>query len=165
MKLPMKLSLVLTFASATALRLPSTALPTTPLRAGRSGRTGLVVAQADGDSAGKGFGTSTTNKYAETTTAEERGAAALAEMRKQAAEGGPPQVPRAEPEQYIPTQKEKDTVVYGLAGFLILGGIISLLVGGSLWEATEPAPPSESAGLFGFSPTASEIRQVQEAKK
>ena len=51
-------------------------------------------------------------------------------------------------------QQPAFTLVWGRVcpGFLILGGFLSVFVGGSLWEAKESAPPAESAGLFGFAP-------------
>jgi hypothetical protein len=52
-----------------------------------------------------------------------------------------------------PCLRTQDTIAYGLAGFLILGGFLSLIFGGSLWEAKESAPTAESANLFGYAPT------------
>ena len=74
------------------------------------------------------------------------------------------------PEEEVPVevpQEFKSTVTLGFAGFLIVGGIISLIVGGSLWEPKgfneDGTPPPESTPAFGFVPTARERAQVQEA--
>ena len=94
-----------------------------------------------------------------------RGQKSLEAMRKQA---GVAPTPPPEPELYIPTQEEKNTVVYGLAGFLILAGIASLFIGGPVWESKgaleDGSAPAESAGLFGFAPTQKELEQVAQAQ-
>ena len=49
----------------------------------------------------------------------------------------------------------KSQLTLGFAGFLILGGVVSLLVGGSLWEAKDvnaDGTPPESDPAFGFVP-------------
>jgi hypothetical protein len=137
---------------------------------------GLMAADDD-YTAGQGFGKSSANSNA---AAEERGRKALEALKASAgsAKGYDSSLQGlrgSEPEEPVEVPQEfKDTVVYGFAGFLILGGFISLFVGGSLWEPKgfneDGTPPSEqvasstqSAPAFGFVPTAREREQVNEA--
>ncbi|KAL3915346.1 MAG: hypothetical protein SGPRY_007261 [Prymnesium sp.] len=50
-------------------------------------------------------------------------------------------------------QEFKSQITLGFAGFLIVGGVVSLLVGGSIWEAKE-SKPIEDGPAFGFVPQA-----------
>ena len=125
------------------------------------------------DEAGKGFGTAGTSN----ADAEARGRAELERMRASAGsakgydsslqglQGGDPEEPVEVPQEF------KDTVIYGFAGFLILGGFISLFAGGSLWEPKgfqedgsapmeQVASSQQSSPAFGFAPTAREREQV-----
>ena len=125
------------------------------------------------DEAGKGFGAGTSN-----ADAEARGRAELERMRASAGsakgydsslqglQGGDPEEPVEVPQEF------KDTVVYGFAGFLILGGFISLFAGGSLWEPKgfeedgsapmEQVVGSPQSPAFGFAPTAREREQANQ---
>ena len=81
----------------------------------------------------------------------------------------------ADPEEPVEVPQEfKDTVVYGFAGFLILGGFISLFVGGSLWEPKgfendgsapmeQVASAQQASPAFGFVPTQREREQANQA--
>lgn len=134
---------------ACALRLPITP-GLVPLRAiSTSQRASSPIAQ-DQDTAPKGFAKQ------DNSAAVARGKKALEAMRQEANMPAP-KAPSTEPEPYIPTQKEKDTVAYGLAGFLILSGVVLLFIGGPLWEAKganeDGSAPVESTGLFGFAPS------------
>lgn len=126
------------------------------LLATRPPRACTIVAQADdepSDTAGVGFGDA---------GAEERGRRELERMRAASGERGYDytlqglQDPNDEqPPAEVP-QEFKSTVTLGLAGFLILGGIVSIVVGGALWsDSNEGAPPpAEDTPAFGFVPSA-----------
>lgn len=53
-------------------------------------------------------------------------------------------------------QEFKSKITLGFAGFLIAGGVLSLFVGGSIWEPKEGAQPSveqqQDVPAFGFVP-------------
>ena len=116
------------------------------------------------ENAPKGFGSN--------AGAEERGRKALAALREASGEKGYDDTLQGlkssgeEPPAEVP-QEFKSTVTLGFAGFLITGGILSLILGGSLWEPKgfeeDGSPPTESVPAFGFVPTALEREQVQEA--
>jgi len=118
-------------------------------------RTRPLLAQEGGDDrAGVGFG-----KY---EAEEARGREALEKMRAAQADRGYDnslQGLRDRAEEPEPTPQElekfKSNLTLGFAGFLIVGGIISLFVGGSLWEPKEgaSAPAEDSSPAFGFVPT------------
>ena len=111
--------------------------------------------------------------------AEERGRKALEALRAAQGEKGYDDSlqglkPRPGDEPVEVPQEFKSTVTLGFAGFLIIGGIVSLFVGGSLWEPkgfdeSGAPPPDEVASstqqqpAFGFVPTAREREQVAEA--
>ena len=65
-----------------------------------------------------------------------------------------PETPEPTPEEL---EKFKGQLTLGLAGFLILGGVVSLFVGGSLWEPKgfneDGSPPEETSPAFGFVPS------------
>ena len=141
--------------AACALRLPSTP-GLVPLQHAAiiSRRAPSPIAQ-DEDTAGKGFGAVKQDNSDATLLRQERGKKALEAMRLEA--GAPPRkAPSSEPEPYIPTDQEKNTVAYGLAGFFILSGVVLLFIGGPVWESKganeDGSAPVESAGLFGFAP-------------
>ena len=151
-------ALALLVPASSALRLQTTRLPS--LRSGRpvaqtrddGPKTAAQKEEAAANpNAGKGFGAPPRQMTDEENTAMvSRGQKALEEMR---AQQGEESWRKKEPEMYIPTKEEKDTLAYGFAGFLILAGFLSLIFGGSLWEAKEAAPTTESANLFGYAPT------------
>jgi hypothetical protein len=123
-----------------------------------------VMMADDGKDAPKGFGSN--------AMAEERGRKALEALREASGEKGYDsslqglQRPDEEPPVEVP-QEFKSTVTLGFAGFLILVGFISLILGGSLWEPKgfeeDGTPPVDNTPAFGFVPTAREREQVQEA--
>ena len=59
-----------------------------------------------------------------------------------------------------PTPEElsefKSSLTLGFAGFLIVAGIVSLVLGGSLWEPKgfneDGSPPNDATPAFGFTP-------------
>lgn len=115
------------------------------------------LAMAEDDTAGRGFGTP--NYEAE----EARGRDALEAMRAAQADRGYDsslQGLRDKPMEAEPTPEElnefKSQITLGLAGFLIVGGVLSLFVGGSLWEPKganeDGTPPAQSEPAFGFVP-------------
>mmetsp|Transcript_15082 Transcript_15082/g.31734 ORF Transcript_15082/g.31734 Transcript_15082/m.31734 type:complete len:168 (+) Transcript_15082:6-509(+) len=110
------------------------------------------VLKAEDDGVGVGFGTS--RKY---TEEEERGRKALEKLRDASTEKGYDsslQGLKSEDEDPVEVPEEfKSQVILGFAGFLIVGGVISLLIGGSLWEPSDSAPV-EDTPAFGFVPKA-----------
>ena len=110
------------------------------------------------DTVGKGFGQSSTDKEA-----EDRGRALLDAMRQ--SNGATPATP-AQKSIEVPEQSADATAespILGVAGFLIFVGILSLFVGGPLWQpkgfdadGSQPADtPSGTAPVeapFGFAP-------------
>ena len=146
------LRILLLVGAACALRLPATP-GLVPLQhaATIARRASSPIAQEQ-DTAPKGFG----GVKQDNSAAVARGKKALETMRQEA--GMPVPKPKsAEPEPYIPTQKEKDTVAYGLAGFFLLAGVVLLFIGGPVWESKganeDGSAPVESTGLFGFAPS------------
>eukprot|EP00325_Prymnesiales_sp_UTEX-LB-985_P035082 CAMPEP_0174716500 /NCGR_PEP_ID=MMETSP1094-20130205/24289_1 /TAXON_ID=156173 /ORGANISM="Chrysochromulina brevifilum, Strain UTEX LB 985" /LENGTH=176 /DNA_ID=CAMNT_0015916269 /DNA_START=79 /DNA_END=609 /DNA_ORIENTATION=- len=119
----------------------------------------LRMATTDGKekSGGGGFGDVRTNQQVAT---EERGRKALEELRAATMERGYDSSlqglkDRAEDEEIEVPQEFKSTVTLGLAGFLILGGVVALLVGGPLWEAksgVSEISQGEAGSAFGFVP-------------
>ena len=95
--------------------------------------------------------------------AEERGRAALEAMRAASADKGYDSSlqglqdrPAEEPIDPKEFAEFKSKLTLGFAGFLIVGGILSLFVGGSLWEPKgfqdDGTPPPEDVPAFGFVP-------------
>ena len=159
---PLALLLLCTVASSAALVIP--VAPRVPVRALRACS---LVAQADDDedSAGVGFqpqpgGTKPPSYAAE----EERGRAYLQQLKEASAERGYDYTlqglqDRPEDKSTVPEptaeemEKFKSTVTLGLAGFLIVGGVLSLVVGGSLWEPSEDSTSAaDESPAFGFAP-------------
>ena len=144
-----------------ALASSALVLPTAPLLPRSCTITARrILMMADDDTSGKGFGTS--DRYA---AEEARGRAALEKMRADQAERGYDSTLQGlqdRVEEPQPTAEElnefKSQLTLGFAGFLILGGIFSLFVGGSIWEQNENAPMSgpEEAPAFGFKPSSTE---------
>ena len=154
----------------TSLFVASALLGNAPPRRVGCGRAPLVLAQ-EGDF--KGF-----DRQAN-AEAEERGRKALEALQASVAEKGYDDslqglrsAPAEEPVE-VP-QEFKDKVVYGFAGFVILGGFISLFLGGSLWEpkgfnedgstpSEQVASSTQATPAFGFVPTPRERAQANEA--
>jgi hypothetical protein len=117
----------------------------------------IVMAADDGQS-GKGFGPSSDSG------AEERGRAILEEMRKQSSESkGSVSAPPVQAD--VPALGTEGSPVLGIAGFLIFAGVLSLFVGGPLWQAkgfnddgsqpaNTPSGTAPEAVPFGFAPKA-----------
>ena len=112
----------------------------------------------DEDTAGKGFGAPP--RY---DAEEARGREALEKLRAATGERGYDSTLQGlqdKPTAPEPTAEEleqfKSQITLGLAGFLILGGVISLLIGGSLWEPKganpDGSPPAADEPAFGFVP-------------
>ena len=127
-----------------------------------------MMSMANGDETTSGVGFGAKSSYDD---AEERGRKALEALKAASADKGYDSSLQGlqgseETEVEVP-QEFKSTVTLGLAGFLIVAGGISLIVGGNLWEPKgfneDGAPPPESAPAFGFVPTAREKAQVNEA--
>lgn len=135
---------LLAASGASALSLP-------PLRLPRAQRCQPHMAASDEDRAGVGFGR---RNYDEE---EARGREALEKLRTASKEKGYDsslQGLQSTQEEPVEVPKEfKSQVILGLAGFLITGGVISLIVGGSIWEPTDKAP-AEDTPAFGFVPKA-----------
>lgn len=141
---------------------PSLLLAPAPLRS-HAFRTPLIIMSSEDSTTGKGFGDA---------AAEERGRKALEALREASGEKGYDnslqglRSPEEEPPVEVP-QEFKSTVTLGFAGFLIVFGVISLILGGSLWEPKDfnedGTPPADNTPAFGFVPTARERAQVQEA--
>ena len=122
--------------------------------------------------AGKGFDKGVN------AAAEERGRIALEAIRNAAAQEGVDTSLQTrsgsnDNETVEVPQEFKDKLVYGFAGFLIFGGVISLVAGGSFWEpkgfnedgsapSEQVASASQSQPAFGFDPTAREREQADE---
>lgn len=108
-----------------------------------------LLCAEDDSTAGRGFSVN--------AAAEERGRAALEKLRAEAEGSSMPKGFAAEspPAAIDPQEFEqfKSNITLGLAGFLIVAGVISLIVGGSIWEPSdEGAPAAESEPAFGFVP-------------
>ena len=157
---PLALLLLCTVASSAALVIP--VAPRVPVRALRACS---LVAQADDDEDSVGFqpqpgGTKPPSYAAE----EERGRAYLQQLKEASAERGYDYTlqglqDRPEDKSTVPEptaeemEKFKSTVTLGLAGFLIVGGVLSLVVGGSLWEPSEDSTSAaDESPAFGFAP-------------
>ena len=94
---------------------------------------------------------------------EARGRAALEKLRDASAERGydstlqglsdRPSAPEPTPEEL---SEFKSSLTLGFAGFLIVAGIVSLVLGGSLWEPKgfneDGSPPNDATPAFGFTP-------------
>lgn len=107
--------------------------------------------------AGVGFGS---RRY---EAEEARGRAALEKLRDASAERGydstlqglsdRPSAPEPTPEEL---SEFKSSLTLGFAGFLIVAGIVSLVLGGSLWEPKgfneDGSPPNDATPAFGFTP-------------
>ena len=128
-----------------------------------------ILMAADEDTSGMGFG----NSNAE---AEERGRKALEALRAASNEKGYDDTLQglsAQPEEELVEvpQEFKSQVTLGFAGFLIVGGILSFVVGGSIWEPKgfneDGSPPAESTPAFGFVPsiTPREMEQLEQAQQ
>ena len=120
-------------------------------------RTRTIAMKADKDTtstAGRGFGDASSRYAAE----EARGMAALEKMAADVGERGYDASlqglqdrdtdPEPTPEEL---EKFKSQLTLGLAGFLILGGVLSLLFGGAIWDDSAKDAPDNAA--FGFAPT------------
>jgi len=139
-------ALILSLTTVDALRVPAAAL-----------RRSCFMSMAEKDeTSGMGFGSSSSPYAAE----EARGREALEKLKKaSAARGYDPSLQGlkdkvAQPE---PTTEElqefKSELTLGLAGFLILGGVVSLLVGGAIWDDTPRDNAAVEGGpAFGFMP-------------
>ena len=117
---------------------------------------------ADGDS-GKGFAPQVARENAD---AEARGRKALEKLRAEAAAANAPPPAEVPPEEVEVPEEFKSDLTLGLAGFLILVGVVSLVVGGPLWESKQfdqDSAPAEAGPAFGFVPTPLEKQQANEA--
>ena len=146
MKMPACALLLSLLAAAAALRLPA---------AQGKARVRPITARADGggsdDTAGVGFGGD--------AGAEERGRRRLEELRRRSeAQGFDTTLQGLEQEDEMPVevpQEFKSKLTLGFAGFLIVGGLVSLLVGGSFYDDSNGNAPTEVAAdepAFGFAP-------------
>ena len=81
--------------------------------------------------------------------------------------GAPQPSPKREDEPYQvgSNPAAERNVVNGLAGFLILGGIVALFVGGPVWEAKNVDSAKDSTGLFGYAPTKTELQQLRQTEE
>ena len=157
--------LIVTLAASTQALL----LPAAPHRPQMLQARARVVLEEQGKTSGQGFGTP---RYA---AEEERGRAALEALREASAERGydtslqglqdketPPE-PTAEE-----LNKFKSDLTLGFAGFLIIGGVAALFLGGSLWEPKgfneDGTPPAESMPAFGFAPKETTLEAPQNAE-
>ena len=129
---------------------PTTIFPRTKL---------TPLRMSEEDTSGKGFGAP---DYA---AVEARGRAELERLKAASAERGydntlqglqdpsQPGTPQPTPKELAEFQSQ---LTLGLAGFLIVGGVISLFIGGSLWEPKgfneDGTPPADETPAFGFVP-------------
>jgi len=172
-----RLIVILAALECTALRIappaPKLARPGVSVAQRVAPRSGAPIAQADEptETAGKGFGSTSSRYEAE----EARGREALEKLRAaSAAKGydatlqGLQEVAAEEEAAPTPEQLEefKSNLTLGFAGFLFLGGFVSLFLGGSLWEpspADSETSPTEASSAFGFVPKTATRAEPAEA--
>lgn len=157
---PLALLLLCTVASSAAFGIP--VAPRVPLRTLRACSL-VAMADDDKDSAGVGFQPQAGGTKPPSYAAEEaRGREYLRQIQEASAERGydytlPGLQDRPQDDVPEPTAEEmekfKSTVTLGLAGFLILGGVLSFFVGGSLWEPSgDSTTAADESPAFGFAP-------------
>jgi hypothetical protein len=123
---------------------------------GASTARSLVTLQADEDTSGKGFAKSPTSQ----DLAEARGRVALDALRAKNGQVAP----EAEAIPELSGEIEGGSPVLGLAGFLIFIGIVSVFVGGPLWEDAKEGDSAATASnepAFGFIPSSEALSSPQ----